>query len=135
MFLSLSKVFLKIVNKERADLNVQASSRANVLANVCQGSILDPLFFFIYINNLSDDVSSNPKLFANDTSLFSGVPEKISNNDLQKMRFWAHQWKVSFKPDPLKQPQEQIFFAKASHPALLFKNNQAKRLHRKNILE
>ena len=45
MFLSLSKFFLKIVNKERADLNVQASSRANVLANVCQGSILDPLFF------------------------------------------------------------------------------------------
>ena len=51
------------------------------------------------------------------------------------MRFWDHQWKISFNPDPLKQPQELIFCTKASHPALRFKNNPAKRLNHKNILE
>ena len=35
------------------------------------GSILGPIVFLIYINDLSDDLSTNAKLFANNTSLFS----------------------------------------------------------------
>ena len=68
-------------------------------------------------NDLSDDLSSNPKLFADDTSLFSVVYDKNTsanelNNDLRKIRNWAYQWKMSFNPDPLKQVQELIFHAK-----------------------
>ena len=56
--------FLK-ERKQRAILNGQHSKRFNISARVPRGSIFGPLLFLIYIN-----LSSNPKLFADDTSLF-----------------------------------------------------------------
>ena len=67
--LRLIRCFRKI-RKQRVVLSGQTSSWTSVLAGVPKGSILSPLFFLIYINDLSDDLSSNPKLFADDTSLF-----------------------------------------------------------------
>ena len=52
--------------------------------------------FLIYINNLSEKLASNPKLFADDTSLFSAVKNVDAsnidlNNDLKKIREWTFQ--------------------------------------------
>ena len=126
----LIKYFLKN-RQQRVVLNDQTSSWTNVLAGVPQRSIVAPLFFLIYVNDLSDNFSSNPKLFADDTSLFSVVHDKnISanelNNDLRKSSNWAYQWKMSFNPDPLKQAQKVIFsskMTKTNHPRLIFKDN------------
>ena len=76
--------------KQRVVLNRQTSSWADVNAGVPQGSILGPLLFLIYIDDLADGFSSNVKLFANDTSLFSVVHNantiaKELNNDLVKI--------------------------------------------------
>ena len=57
--------------KQRVLLNGQVSDWSDVRAGVPQGSILGPLLFLIYINDLSEGLSSNTKLFADDTSLFS----------------------------------------------------------------
>ena len=117
--------------KQRVVLNGQVSQWTNIEAAVPQGSILGPLLFFIYINDLSDDLSTNAKLFVDDTSLFS-VAHDINtsaahlNNDLRKISNWAFQWKMSFNPDPSKQAQEVIFFRKhqkISHPSIYFNNN------------
>ena len=51
----------------------QISEWLPVKAGVPQGSILGPLFFLIYINDLSVDIISTVKLFADDTSLFSNI--------------------------------------------------------------
>ena len=59
--------------KQRVVLNGQYSSESDVRAGVPQGSILGPLLFLIYINDLPDGVQCNPKLFADDTSLFPTV--------------------------------------------------------------
>ena len=59
--------------KQRVVLNGKYSSWASVKAGVAQGSILGSFFFLIFINDLSDNLVSNPKLFADDTSLFSVV--------------------------------------------------------------
>ena len=71
-FLNLLSYFLRN-RKQRVVLNGQTSSQANVNAGVPQGSILDPLLFLIHINNIEVGLSSNAKLFADDTSLFSVV--------------------------------------------------------------
>ena len=48
-------------------LNGLASSWSPILADIPQGSILVPLFFLIYINDLSHNLSSTANLFADDT--------------------------------------------------------------------
>ena len=70
------KHFLTI-RKQRVVLNGQSSSWTNVKAGVPQGSNLRPLLFSIYINDLTDSLSSNTKLFANDTSLFSIIHDSV----------------------------------------------------------
>ena len=110
--------------KQRVVLNGQHSSWTNVEAGVPQGSILGPLFFLIYINDLSDFLNSNPKLFGDDTSLFSVVQNINStandlNSGLMKISDWTFQWKMRFNPDLKKQTQQLIFrrkFNRIGHP-------------------
>ena len=58
---------------QRVVLNGKTSNWEKINAEVSQGSILGPLFFLIYINDLTDGISSIMKPFADDTSLFSVV--------------------------------------------------------------
>ena len=109
-------------------------SWTNIWAGFPQGSILGALFFLIYINDLSDGLTSNPKLFADDASLFSVIHNINSsandlNSDLMKISNWAFQWKMRFNPDPNKQAQEVIFSRKINkidHPPLYFNQNLVK---------
>ena len=75
---------------QRVVLNGQTSAWTPVLAGVPQGSILGPLFFLIYINDLTKGISSTAKLFADDTSIFSVlngifVPADQMIKDLEKI--------------------------------------------------
>ena len=97
--------------KQIVTLNQQVPSWVIANARVLQESILHPLFF-VYNNDLTDDLSSNTKLFADDTYLFSVIDDVENselNNDLYQINKWAFQWKVNFNQNPSKQIQE-IFF-------------------------
>ena len=110
--------------------NGQSSSWVEVSAGVPQGSVLDPLIFLMYINDLSCGLSSTVKPFADDTSLFSVVHDATQstnelNDDLEKVSNWTYQWKMSFNPDKSKQAQEVIFSRKTQrviHPPAIFNN-------------
>ena len=93
---------------QRVVLNGQSSKWSLVEAGAPQGSILGPLLFLVYINDLPQGLPCNAKLFADDTSLFSTItsPAISSSNlseDLVKITHWAYQWKMSFNPDITKQ--------------------------------
>ena len=95
LLLKILTDFLKS-RKQRVVLNGQHSSWSDVLAGVPQGSILGLLLFLIYINDLSDVLQCNPKLFSDDTLLFALVHNikratNDSNNDLTKITKLAFQ--------------------------------------------
>ena len=68
---------------QRVVLNGQCSEWKNISAGVPQGSILGPLLFLIYINDLPDGLQSDVKMFADDTCLLSVIIDKNNlANDL-----------------------------------------------------
>ena len=109
--------------KAKIVLNGQNSSWANFQAGVAQGSVLRPLLFLTYVNDLPDNLSTNVKLFADDTSLFSVVQDIVTsacdlNHDLNRVREWVFQWKMSLNPEPSKQAYKVIFTRKLSQVVL-----------------
>ena len=134
--LSLIQSFLKD-RKQRTVLNGKCSNWGDISAGVPQGSILGPLFFLVYINDLTADLKCNVKLFADDTSLFTVVREANEaasdmNHDLQLISQWAHDWRMSFNPDPQKQAVELLFSRKRNeidHPVILFNNIPVKKVN------
>ena len=132
--LMLLKSFLSD-RKQRVVINGQNSDWMNINAGVPQGSILGPLLFLVYVNDLSRNLKSTVKLFADDVSLFSVVKDPIVsanelNHDLSKISEWAYNWKMTFNPDPLKQAIEVLFSRKRKvidHPDLIFNGNKLTR--------
>ena len=113
---------------QRVGINGSYSEYSRVESGVPQGSVLGPLLFLIYINDLEKNLKSNVRFYADDTMLYSVVRDPAEsacnlNHDLDLIQRWAYQWKMQFNPDPLKQATEIIFSCKRnkpSHPPLFF---------------
>ena len=114
--------------KQCVVLNGSHSDYSAIESGVPQRSVLGPLLFLIYINDLERNIKSKIKFFADDTMLFSLVKDpEISandlNHDLDAIHQWADQWKLEFNPDPTKQATEVLISCKIStpsHPQLTF---------------
>ena len=123
----LLKLFQNYLNnrKQRVVIN---GFQSDIESGVPQGSVIGPLLFLIYINDLERNIKSNVKFFADDTMLFSIVNDPILsaselNHDLNVINQWAYQWKMEFNPDPKKQATEVLFSCKRNspnHPSLFF---------------
>ena len=111
-------------------------------SGVSQGSVLGPLLFLIYINDLERNIKSNIKFFADDTMLFSIVKDPVIsavdlNHDLAIIYQWAHQWKMEFNPDLTKQATEVLFSCKKvspNHPRLIFNGSVVKKVNEQKHL-
>ena len=92
--------------KQRVLVNGKASEWAEVLSGVPQGSVLGPILFIIYINDLPECVSSCIKLFADDTKLYRVASstqdcEKVQE-DIDALQDWSKQWLLQFHPQKCK---------------------------------
>ena len=86
---------------QRVILNGSCSSFLAITSGVPQGSILGPLLFLIFINDLVDNIESDIFLFADDTSLLSideswEVCENKLNRDLDRLDNWSKDWLIHF---------------------------------------
>ena len=144
VFLDIPKAFDKIWHddlifklKPYVVEDGQSSGWRKINSDVPQGSVLGPLLFLIYINDLPDGITSMCKFFADDASLFSKVLDINKsvaelNTGLEKISQWAYQWKMQFNPNPNKQANEIIFSRKLvsnnlSHPPAKLSNNNITR--------
>ena len=92
-------------NREQRVLFSQPYSRGkHVKAGVPQGSVLGPLLFLVYVNDITHNILSTTRLFAEDTSLASTTSsiddlQGIYSHDLREISKWSKQWLVTFNPD------------------------------------
>lgn len=83
--------------KQRVVLNGFQSSWTKVLSGVPQGSVLGPLLFLIFINDIPESIHNNPvKIFADDLKLYrekSGSSQPVQD-DINRIENWSNQWQL-----------------------------------------
>ena len=89
-----------IGRKQRVTVNGVSSKWSQVSSGVPQGSVLEPLLFLVFINDLPEAVNSNKEIFADDTKLYREVQCKPDaeelQNDLDKLLIWSQNWQLPF---------------------------------------
>ena len=92
--------------RQKVKVNGEESTWAEVLSGVPQGSVLGPVLFVCYINDLPDNIKTNVRLFADDTKVYAEATKSNNRNNLQEdvtyLDKWANIWQLSFNAGKCK---------------------------------
>ena len=122
---------------QRVIVNGQRSSPSVVLSGVPQGSVLGPLLFLCYNNDITSGISSSIKLYADDVLIYRIIDNeddcKMLHRDLDLLQTWAHKWNMSFNPVKceflqIANKQNRTYFPYSIQDTLIREVTQAKYL-------
>ena len=93
-------------HRQWVSINQCMSQWLAVLSGIPQGSVLGPVLFILYINDLPELVDNFTMLFADDTKLYSTVNNKSDQGalqkDLNKLIQWSNRWQLNFNASKCK---------------------------------
>ena len=88
--------------QQRVVVNGVKSDWAPVLSGVPQGTVLGPLLFSLYINDISSDIESEIRLFADDCVCYREIKDEVDTlklqRDIDRLGSWARKWGMRFQP-------------------------------------
>ena len=124
--------------KQKVVIQVSESTFLPLKAGVPQGSVLGPLLFLIYVNDITETLLSLTRLYADDSSFYYSATllqdiEGIINHDLRNVSIWAKQCLVDLNPNTT---ETVMFSLKRGHgePVLFFENSRIKIVDRQKHL-
>ena len=92
--------------KQRVQVNGEFSQWHDVTSGIPQGSVLGPILFVVFINDLPDCVDSEVFMFADDTKLYRDIADQNDiqtvQDDINKLFNWSEKWLLRFHPDKCK---------------------------------
>ena len=104
-FLGWIKDFLEN-RRQRVVINGEASDWRPVTSGIPQGSVLGPILFICYVNDMPEAVQGMIKIFADDTKIYSEVDnidmQNKLQNDLESLQEWANTWQMRFNASKCK---------------------------------
>ena len=103
--------------KQRVSVNGALSDISYVTSGVPQGSVLGPILFLLYINDINNNMQSRIRLFADDSiiyrKIYSNIDHQILQTDLTELENWSDKWQMQFN------------LSKCVHLPITNKQNQA----------
>ena len=85
--------------KQRVVVGGENSQWSDVISGVPQGSVLGPILFILYINDMPSSVKTSIALFADDAKLYSPCYNfNLLQADLDSLSLWSRKWQLTFNP-------------------------------------
>ena len=100
--------------QQRVVVNGIKSDWAPVLSGVPQGTVLGPLSFSLYINDISADIESEIRLFADDCVCYREIKNEEDTlklqRDIDRLGSWARKWGMGFQPNACTKAKRTLGF-------------------------
>jgi len=95
-----------VLRNQRVIINGMKSKPAWVLSGIPQGSVLGPLLFILFVNDMPETVQSHIQMFADDTKIFREVNNPAESlllqTDIEILEKWSSTWQLKFNAEKCK---------------------------------